>query len=234
MFFLEKPLHVICFVFVFVVLVSIGPSFEDFTSNSIVEFTTFYVNLTVIFGAGMFMKGPVNRRFMLIYACTLVANHYVFYTVLLLFQDNIYMRFWAMFIGTLPMYIMFNYYNAIQCKMLSVMDKLGVNERIADRIAGPIGTTNFMLTFASYATFWLTVDFAIASYASIYGITHGLAADGSIVKVFNTFGHFNIFAVYDASITVIDGFFTILIAHRIIRDQKRPDALGVGRNMTWS
>ena len=233
MFFIERPLHVICFLFVFAVLVSLGPSFDDFTSASIVEFTTFYVNLTVLFGAGLFMKGPVNRRFMLIYACALVANHYIFYTVLLAFQGNIYVRFWAMFLGTLPTYIMFNYYNAIQCKMLGVMERWGVKDRTADRIVGPIGTTNFILTFATYSAFWLTIDFVMAMYASLYGLAHGLVPNGSIVSIFNAHGHVNIFTLYDASIIVIDAFFTILIAHRIIRDHKRPDALGVGRHMSW-
>lgn len=233
MFLLEKQLSLILFLIVFIVLVSIGPSLSDFTSGSIVEFTTFYVNLAVIFGAGIFMKGQVNRRFMLIYASSLVLNYYIFYAFISFSYNNIYARFWTMFVAALPSYIIFNYYNFIQCKLLSVLDRLGVSNKVADSVVGPVGSTNLILTIANYAAFWVVIDFGMAMYASVYGVTHGLAYNESIVQMFNTNGHINIFPVYDTFITVIDAFFTIIIANRVIRDQKRPDALGVGRYMTW-
>ena len=234
MFFVEKPLHTTCLIIVCVMMLLIGPSFEDFTSESIVEFTTFYVNLSVIFGAGIFMKGHVNSRFMLIFGFAMILNHYVFYQVLSLFPDNIYGKIWSMFFGTLPVYILFNYYNFIQCKTLTMLDKMGVNEKLITKMVGPIGTTNFMLTCASYATFWLAVDFLLAIYNTVYGLSYGLAPDERITTLFAQNNHFNIFILYDSSIVVIDAFFTVLLAYRVVKDQVRPDALGLGRNMIWS
>lgn len=234
MFFLRSPLQTLSFLIVFAVMFSLGPSLESFTSKSLIEFATFYANLGVIACAGALLKGPINRRFIIVLSFSLIANYYVFYSALEMFTGNIYAQFWTMCLGSTSIYIILNYYTFFQCKSLSLMEKIGVPDNIADAIVGPIGTTNLMISFSFYACFWLTVDFSIAVYSITYGIIYGLPFDGRITTLFTENKHFNIFVIYDSLILLVNAFFTIILAHRIYLDQKRPDALGVGRSMTWN
>ena len=43
----------------------------------------------------------------------------------------------------------------------------------------------------------------------------------------------NHFFGYDTLILLVDALVTILFAFRIFQDQKKPDALGTGKYMTW-
>lgn len=233
MFFLKSPLRIFGFLAVALAMFMMGPSFVDFSSESIVEYATFYVNLGVIVFGGLFMRGMVNQRVMVILGLSLIANHYLFYAYLALFPDNIYARFWCMFVSTLPIYLAFNYYTYFQCRLLSVLEKLGVSDARADRLVGPIGTTNLVITFNFYATLWIVSDFIVASYASIYGLLHGMPTSGSVIRIFESNNHINIFLVYETWVLLVDAVFTIILAHRVLRDQKRPDALGIGHSMTW-
>lgn len=233
MFFLRSPMRLIGFAVVASILFMLGPDFADFSSESMVEFTTFYVNLSVIVLAGLFMRGHVNQRTMIVLGTAFIANHYLFYAYLFEFQQNIYARFWTMFVSTLPMYFAFNYYTFLQCKCLSLLQKLGVKDETADKLVGPIGTTNMTLTFNFYATMWLVIDFCLASYATIFGLAHGMGPTESIVGIFAATNHINLFTAYDSLIILVDAVFTVVLAHRLLLDQKRPDALGLGRSMTW-
>ena len=103
----------------------------------------------------------------------------------------------------------------------------------ADKIVGPVGTTNLAIIFSGYAAFWIFTDFLLAVYCSAYGFVYGLSHDQFITDLFIANGHFNAIAAYDALILLVDAFFTILMGYRAIVDQKRPDALGVGPTMTF-
>lgn len=215
------------------ILFSMGPSFSDFHYDSYIEFTAFYVNLTVLFSAGIFLKGKVNRRFIIYFGIAMILNNVIFYTWSDLFASNLYAKFWAMFVATLSWYLFFNHYNYIQCKALNFFERVGVNDALADKIVGPVGTTNLTIAINFYVVFWLVVDFMVAAYASLYGLSYGLAPRGSISAIFEQNNHINLFVMYDALIVVCNALVTILLAHRIVLDQKRPDSLGLGCNMTW-
>lgn len=233
MFSLDIPLRVITLLILTAILFTTGPSISDFNTDSIAQFSLFYSNLFVFFFAGIFMRGTINRRYCLVLGVSIILCHYSFYSFLSLAGDNIYLKVWSFFIGTIPLYIGLTFFSFFQAKLLNLFEKLGVKNETADNIVGPVGTTNLAIIFSAYAAFWIFVDFLFAMYCSLYGYAYGLQNDQLITELFKANNHFNAVALYDTVVFVIDAFFTILIGYRAIIDQKRPDALGVGPTMTF-
>lgn len=233
MMFFNIPFRVIGFVFLAFSLFAIGPSLADFTSNSVVEYSLFYVSLSVIFYAGVFMKGKANNRLIFLFGVTLIINHFLFYNFLEWAGNNIYLKLWAFFVASTPMYLAFTYYTVIQAKALNLFERLGVADETADRIVGPIRSTNLGITLSTYATFWMGMDFCIATFSITYGLIYDVPVDGRITTAFTQNNHVNIYYIYDSLVMLFDAFLAIALASRVIRDNKRPDALGAGRFMTW-
>lgn len=230
----KTSVRMLGFILLTVTLFMMGPSLVDFTSSSIIEFLAFYVHIWVIFFAGIFMRGKANRRAILVLVLSIIANHYLFYAYLEWVQGYTYAKLWCMFVAGLPMYLAFTYYTYFQSRCLAFFERIGLSDSVADRIVGPIGTTNFWILCSCYATFWAFGDFFIAVYSSVYGLVYSVPAiDGRVTAEFLSNGHVNVYIVYDSVIVVVDSVFAVLVAHRVLRDQKRPDALGIGRSMTW-
>ncbi|GEA06216.1 hypothetical protein KUL42_09770 [Alteromonas sp. KUL42] len=233
MFSFNIPVRLIGFVFLSFSLISIGPSLGDFTSESIIEYAIFYVSLWVIFYAGVFMKGKANNRYVFLLGVTLVVNHYLFYAFLELSGELIYLKLWVFFVASTPMYLAFTYYTSIQATLLNFFEKIGVSDKTADKIVGPIKSTNLGIMLSCYASFWMVLDFTIAIYSTAYGLYYDVPADGKVTTAFASNNHINIYFLYDSIVILADATLAILLAHRVVKDNKRPDAIGLGRYMTW-
>lgn len=227
----DIPLRVCTFLLLTVILYTTGPSISDFKAESIIEYAVFYANLSVFFFAGIFMRGVINRRFCLMLGISIILCHYFFYTFLTFAGDNTYLKVWSFFVGTLPLYLGVTYFTLIQAKCLNFLERMGVSDDVADKIVGPVGTTNLSIIFSAYVAFWLLIDFLLATYCISYGLYYGSPHNELLTPLMAANGHFNVFFGYDVLVLTVDAFFTILIAHRAIVDQKRPDALGVGPTM---
>jgi hypothetical protein len=233
MFINRVPTRMLGFVFLTFTLYVLGPSFQDFSSSSWVEFVVFYIHVWVLFFAGVFMKGVVNRRAVLLFGLSLVANHFLFFWFLEQVGSYTYAKLWCFVVSGLPMYLVFTYYTTIQARLLSFLDGR-VSDSVADKVVGPLGTTNFWLLCSGYATFWIVIDFLVGAYASLYGLYFDVpGVGGRITPVMVENGPFNIYALYDSIVMLTDSVFAVLLASRVLQDQKRPDALGLGRFMTW-
>lgn len=233
MFTLDIPLRVITLLLLTAILFTSGPSLTDFDTNSIISFTVFYANLFVYFFAGVFMRGAVNRRYCIVLGVSIILCHYTFYSFLAFAGDNIYLKVWSFFVATIPLYVGLTFFTYFQAKALNFFERMGIKNETADKIVGPVGTTNLAIIFSGYAAFWIFADFLLAAYCSLYGFVYGLPHDQLITELFKANGHINAIAVYDTLVLVVDAFFTVLIGYRAIVDQKRPDALGVGPTMTF-
>ena len=233
MFTLDLPLRVTALLVLTLILVTTGPALTDFSTSSIIEFSIFYANLFVFFFAGIFMKGSINRRFCIALGISIILCHYTFYTFLEFAGNNIYVKIWSFFVASVPLYTGVVFFNYFQAKALDLFDLIGVKNEVADKIVGPIGSTNLTIVFTGYVTFWIYADFILATYCSIYGLMYDLPHDQYITDLFKANGHINAIAVYDGILLLVDAFVTFLIGYRAILDQKRPDALGVGPTMTY-
>ncbi|MAI64069.1 MAG: hypothetical protein CL600_04170 [Alteromonas sp.] len=233
MFTSDIPLRVITLLILTAILFTTGPSLSDFDTNSLIQYTVFYANLFVFFFAGVFMRGAINRRYCLVIGFSIILCHFTFYSFLSLAGDNVYLKVWSFFVATIPLYVGLTFFTYFQAKLLNLLERIGVKNETADKIVGPVGTTNLAIIFSGYAAFWIFTDFLLAVYCSAYGFVYGLPHDQLITDLFIANGHFNAIAAYDAVILLVDAFFTILMGYRAIVDQKRPDALGVGPTMTF-
>ncbi len=79
MFVVEQKSRFICFIILAFSICYFGPAISDFTLESWVEYIVFYINLLVLFFAGVYMRGHLNRRAALVFGVSLIANHYIFY-----------------------------------------------------------------------------------------------------------------------------------------------------------
>ncbi len=132
------------------------------------------------------------------------------------------------------MYFVFRYFHVLQVKLMNFLDNIGLREDQTDMIVGPIGTTNFWFMCSVYASFRVVLDFIVAFSSSVYGVYYEVPiVGGRITTVLAQNGHPNPYLLYDAIIILVDAAFTIALAHRVIVDQERPDALGLGRSMVW-
>lgn len=132
------------------------------------------------------------------------------------------------------MYLGFRYYHVMQAKLMNFLDRVGVSEHQTDKIVGTVGTTNLWLMCTAYAGFRVVLDFTIAFGSTLYGLYYEVPAiGGRVTTELAQNGHPNPYVMYDVIIILVDAAFAIALTHRVTRDQKRPDALGLGRSMTW-
>lgn len=231
---IDHPFKTISFLALSVTVIAMGPSFEEFTSSSWVEHLSFYSYTLILFFAGVYTKGAVNRRAVLLFGICLIMNHQIYYSYLELMHNYTYAKVFVIMVGGIPTYLLFTYYQWLQSKALNVFSRCGVRDEIADKIVGPVGHSNLWMFFSGYAALYVVIDFSFSVYFGMYGLVHGVPAyGGRIAPVMLENGHPMILSYYSAIVVLIDSIFAILLTKKVLFDQKRPDALGTGRYMSW-
>ena len=221
------------FAAILAVLPVFGPSFDEFTMASSVQYIVFYGSYAMLLYAGVFMKGKSNKRLAVYFGCFCVIAHKVFMEYWAFFDGNVYAMVWIYSVSVIPGYLFFTYYNFWQAKLMDLLDILGVNKHLTDKIVGNIKTTNLQLLFSQYWLVMCVLNFFIGFALVLQGLAYRVPPDGSISRTISQFGGFDPTGLVTALTVVFDLAFYAILYRKVILDQKRPDCLGVGSTMTW-
>lgn len=197
-------------------------SYDRFLDN-IETIFGFYACVFVLFFAGAYMEGPVNRHLAFCFGLLLILNYVIYYGLYDLLPGSSYISVSLGVLGAAPGYLFYVYRSYIYARIGSHLPCL--------RKCLPIRATNVGFLFIIYyqvsmlnEAFYMVGMWALALY-------HEVPADGYLSDMMSV-SDMVLPNVRDGFQALIDFIFCILLIIRCISDRKRPDAIGMGKTLS--